>query len=55
MEAGILLIKWIASTANEAVIFTKNLDEPTFQRYTNIISSQEELTLIESAIHHISE
>jgi hypothetical protein len=29
-ETGILVIQWIASTANEADIFTKNLDGPTF-------------------------
>jgi hypothetical protein len=37
-EAGILVIKWIAGTDNEAGIFTKNLDGPTFQRYTNIFT-----------------
>ena len=35
-EAGILVIKWIARTTNEAGIFNKNLDEPTFQRFTKI-------------------
>ena len=37
-EAGILVIMWIASTTNEADIFIKNLDGPTFQRYTNIFT-----------------
>jgi hypothetical protein len=36
--AGILVIKWIAGTTNEADIFTKNLDGPTFQRYTKIFT-----------------
>jgi hypothetical protein len=38
-EAGILMIKWIASTTNKANIFTKNLDGSTFQRYTKIFLS----------------
>jgi hypothetical protein len=37
-EAGIVVIMWIASTTNEADIFIKNLDGPTFQRYTNIFT-----------------
>jgi hypothetical protein len=37
-EAGVLVIKWIAGTVNEADIFTKNLDGPTFQRYTRIFN-----------------
>ncbi len=37
-EAGILVIKWIASTTNEADIFIKNLDGPTFQRCTKIFA-----------------
>jgi hypothetical protein len=37
-EAGILVIKWIAGTTNEADITTKNLDGPTFQRYTKIFT-----------------
>ncbi len=37
-EAGILVITWLASSTNEADIFTKNLDGPTFQRYTNIFT-----------------
>jgi hypothetical protein len=36
-EAGVLLIKWIAGNANEADIFTKNLDGPTFKMYTRFI------------------
>jgi hypothetical protein len=31
-EAGVLAIKWIAGAVNEADIFTKNLDRPTFQQ-----------------------
>ncbi len=30
-EAGVLVIKWIAGAVNEADIFTKILDQPTFQ------------------------
>jgi hypothetical protein len=37
-EAGVLVIKWIVGTANEADIFTKNLDRPTFQRYTKFFT-----------------
>ncbi len=37
-EAGVLVIKWIAGTANEADIFTKNLDGPTFQRCTKFFT-----------------
>jgi hypothetical protein len=37
-EAGVLVIKWIAGAINEADIFTKNLDGPTFQRYTRIFT-----------------
>jgi hypothetical protein len=33
-EAGVLVIKWIAG----AGIFTKNLDGPTFQRYTKFFT-----------------
>jgi hypothetical protein len=29
-EAGVLVIKWIAGAVNEADIFIKNLDGPTF-------------------------
>ncbi len=36
-EASVLVIKWIAGTTNEADIFTKkNLDGPTFQRYSKL-------------------
>jgi hypothetical protein len=37
-EAGILVIKWIAGAVNEADIFTKNLDWPTFQQYTRVFT-----------------
>jgi hypothetical protein len=37
-EAGVLVIKWIAGTANEADIFTRNLDGPTFQRYNKFFT-----------------
>jgi hypothetical protein len=37
-EVGIVVVTWIAGTTNEADIFTKNLDGPTFQRYTNIFT-----------------
>jgi hypothetical protein len=37
-EAGVLVIKWIAGTANEADIFTKNLDWPTFKRYIKLFT-----------------
>jgi hypothetical protein len=37
-EAGVLVIKGIAGTANETDIFTKNLDGHTFQRYTNLFT-----------------
>jgi hypothetical protein len=37
-EASVLVIKWIAGAVNEADIFTKNLDGPTFQRYTRVFT-----------------
>ncbi len=37
-EAGVLVIKWMADAVNEANIFTKNLDGPTFQRYTRVFT-----------------
>jgi hypothetical protein len=37
-EAGVLVIKWIAGAVNKADIFTKNLDGPTFQRYTRVFT-----------------
>ncbi len=37
-EAGVLVIKWIAGVVNEADIFTKNLDGPTFQQYTRVFT-----------------
>jgi hypothetical protein len=37
-EAGVLVIKLIAGAANEADIFTKNLEGPTFQRYTGVFT-----------------
>ncbi len=37
-EAGVLVIKWIAGAVNEADIFTKNLDGPTFQQYTRVFT-----------------
>jgi hypothetical protein len=39
-EAGVLVIKWIAGAANEADIFTKNLDGPSFQRYTRVFTGR---------------
>jgi hypothetical protein len=38
MEAGVLVIKWIAGAVNEADIFTKKLDGPTFQQYTRVFT-----------------
>jgi hypothetical protein len=40
-EAGVLVIKWIAGAINEADIFTKNLDGPTYQRYTRVFTGSE--------------
>ncbi len=37
-EAGVLVIKWIAGAVNEADIFTKNLDRPTFQQCTRVFT-----------------
>jgi hypothetical protein len=37
-EASVLVIKWIAGSVNEAEIFTKNLDGPTFQQYTRVFT-----------------
>jgi hypothetical protein len=37
-EADVLVIKWIAGAVNEADIFTKNLDGPTFQQYTRVFT-----------------
>jgi hypothetical protein len=37
-EAGVLVIKWILGAVNEADIFTKNLDGPTFQRYNRVFT-----------------
>jgi hypothetical protein len=37
-ETGVLVIKWISGAVNEADIFTKNLDEPTFQLYTRVFT-----------------
>jgi hypothetical protein len=37
-KAGVLLIKWISGAINEADIFTKNLDGPTFQQYTRVFT-----------------
>ncbi len=37
-EDGVLVIKWIAGAVHEADIFTKNLDEPTFQQYTRVFT-----------------
>jgi hypothetical protein len=37
-EASVLVIKWIAGAVNEADIFTKNLDGPTFQRYIRVFT-----------------
>jgi hypothetical protein len=37
-EDGVLVIKWIAGAVDEADIFTKNLDGPTFQQYTRVFT-----------------
>jgi hypothetical protein len=37
-EAGVLVIKWISGAVNEADIFTKNLNGPTFQQYTRVFT-----------------
>jgi hypothetical protein len=37
-EASVLVIKWIAGAVNEADIFTKNLDGPTFKQYTRVFT-----------------
>ncbi len=37
-EASVLVIKWISGAVNEAAIFTKNLDGPTFQQYTRVFT-----------------
>ncbi len=37
-KAGVLVIKWILGAVNEADIFTKNLDGPTFQQYTRVFT-----------------
>jgi hypothetical protein len=37
MEAGILMIKWIAGTTNGADIFTKNLMQANYTLYPTIV------------------
>jgi hypothetical protein len=37
-EASVVVIKWILRAVNEADIFTKNLDGPSFQRYTRVFT-----------------
>jgi hypothetical protein len=37
-EVGVLVIKWIAGTADEADIFTKYLDGSTYQRYNKFFT-----------------
>jgi hypothetical protein len=37
-EASVLVIKWIAGAVNEADIFTKKMDGPTFQQYTRVFT-----------------
>jgi hypothetical protein len=37
-EASVLVTKWIAGAVNEAHIFTKKLDGPTFQRYAMVLT-----------------
>jgi hypothetical protein len=37
-EAGVIVLKWISGAVNEADIFTKNLDGPTFQQYTRVFT-----------------
>ncbi len=41
-EADVLVIMWMAGAVNEADIFTKNLDGPTFKQYTRIFMGQTE-------------
>ena len=36
-EAKILVVKWIPGSENEADIFTKNLDDPIFKRYADLL------------------
>jgi hypothetical protein len=34
------VIRWASSATKEADIFTKNLDGPEFQKYTNIFAGE---------------
>mmetsp|Transcript_17360 Transcript_17360/g.32063 ORF Transcript_17360/g.32063 Transcript_17360/m.32063 type:complete len:94 (+) Transcript_17360:1156-1437(+) len=34
-EAGIIKVDWIASTENEADLYTKNLDQATFKKHSS--------------------
>ncbi len=36
-ETKVLVVKWIPGSANEADIFTKNLDGPLFKRYAELL------------------
>ncbi len=36
-EAKIMVVTWIPGTENEADMFTKNLDGPTFKRYAKLL------------------
>jgi hypothetical protein len=42
-EASVLVIKWIVGAVNEADIFTKNLDRPTFQQYIRVFTGGTEV------------
>ncbi len=51
IEADVLVIRWISGTTNEADIFTKNLDGPTFQRYTKIFTGGTDYDWVSSLSH----
>ena len=43
-EAGILIVKWIPRSKNDSDIFTKNLDWPLFEQFSQVYVGEDEYT-----------
>jgi hypothetical protein len=41
-EEGIINVKWILSETNDADLFTKNLDGPTFKKFARVFLGEDQ-------------
>ena len=43
-EDGILVVKWISNAANNADLFTKNLQGPMFEKFARVYVGEDKYT-----------